>query len=68
MGENGIACARGNNVKVKGGLGAVLVLVEENTYSYTIDTWKVVVVDGERIKPDTWYGLHNGEVIEITEK
>lgn len=68
VGAEGIACARGNNVKAKGGLGAVLVLVEEKTGSYTIDTWQVVVVDGEKIKPDTWYGLQNGEVTEITEK
>ena len=68
VGAEGIACARGNNVKAKGGLGAVLVLVEEKTDSYTIDAWQVVVVDGEKIKPDTWYGLQNGEVTEITEK
>ena len=67
VGAQGIACARGNDVKVKGGLGAVLVLVEENQYSYDIDSWKAVVVDGETIKPDTWYGLKNGEVIEIKE-
>ena len=54
-------------MKVKGGLGAVLVLVEESQYSYDIDSWKAVVVDGETIKPDTWYGLKNGEVIEIKE-
>ena len=46
----------------------MLVLVEEKTDSYTIDAWQVVVVDGEKIKPDTWYGLQNGEVTEITEK
>ena len=67
VGAQGIACARGNDVKVKGGLGAVLVLVEESQYSYDIDSWKAVVVDGETIKPDTWYGLKNGEVIEIKE-
>ena len=46
----------------------MLVLVEEKTCSCTIDSWQVVVVDGKRIKPDTWYSLHNGEVIEITDK
>ena len=54
-------------MKVKGGLGAVLVLVEESQSSYAIDSWKVVEVDGKTIKPDTWYGLKNGEVIEIEE-
>ena len=67
VGAEGIACARGNKVKVKGGLGAVLVLVEEKTDSYALDDWKVVIVDGETIKADTWYGLRDGEVIEIEE-
>ena len=65
VGAKGIACARGINVKVKGGLGSVLVLVEENQDDYGIAAWKAVEVDGETIKPDTWYGLKNGEVIEI---
>lgn len=62
-----MACARGNGVKVKGGLGSVLVLVEENPGDYDIAAWKAVEVDGEIIKPDTWYGLKNGEVIETEE-
>ena len=65
MGAKGIACARGNNVKVKGGLGAILVLAEEKTDSWEIDNWKVVEVDGENIKPDTWYELKNGEAVEV---
>ena len=65
MGAEGIACARGNNVKVKGGLGSILVLVEEKIDSWEIDNWKVVEVDGEIIKPDTWYKLKNGEVVEV---
>ena len=68
VGVNGIACARGNNVKVKGGLGAVLILAEEKSDSYDIDSWVAVVVDGEKIKPNTWYGLQNGKVIEIKTK
>ena len=67
VGAQGIACARGNGVKVKGGLGSVLVLVEENPNNYSIAAWKAVEVDGEKIKPDTWYGLRNGEVVEIEE-
>lgn len=65
VGAEGIACARGNNVKVKGGLGSILVLVEEKTDSWKIDDWKVVEVDGEAIKPDTWYKLKNGEIVEV---
>ena len=64
VGINGIACARGDDCKVKGGLGAILVLAEENTYNCEIKEWKVEVVDGERIKPDVWYTLKNGEFAE----
>ena len=61
---NGVAVARGDNVKVKGGIGSVLVLCEENNTDYEIKDWKVVVVDGEKIKADTFYKLENGEFVE----
>lgn len=64
VGEEGIACARGNGCKVKGGLGAVLVLVEENRYDNGINAWKAEIVDGERIKADTFFTLKDGEFIE----
>lgn len=63
-GENGLSVARGNGVKVKGGLGAILVIAEEERDSYDIEHLKAVVVDGEKIKPDTWYKLVNGELVE----
>jgi hypothetical protein len=65
VGEEGIACARGDGCKVKGGLGAVLVLVEENSSNYGIKSWKAEVVDGERIKADTFYMLVDGEFKEV---
>ena len=65
VGENGSALSRGNGVKVSGGIGAVLVLVEENDLNYDIIHWKAFVIDGEKYKPDTWYCLdENGEIIE----
>ena len=64
VGENGIACARGNGCAVKGGMGAVLVIGEEADNSYALVAWKAVVVDGETIKPDTWYKLVNGHFVE----
>ena len=63
-GNNGVAVARGNGVKVKGGLGAVLVLCEEDELSYDIKNYKVEVVDGKKIKEDTFYKLENGEFVE----
>ena len=67
-GEDGLSVARGNDVKVKGGLGAVLVIVEEKRSSYNIDKWKAAVVDGEQIKADTWYKLKDGEFVECGEE
>ena len=64
VGENGAGLARGNNVKIKGGLGAVLVIVEESQYDYNISDWKAVVVDGDVIKADTWYCLKNGQLVK----
>ena len=63
-GENGLSVARGNGVKVKGGMGAILVIAEEKQDSYDIENWKAVVVDGEKIKPDTWYKMVDGELVE----
>ena len=65
VGQNGLACARGNHVKVRGGLGSVLVIAEENVNNYDIYKWAAAVVDGEKIKPDTWYELKDGEFTEV---
>ena len=64
VGKNGIAAVRGNNVKVCGGIGAVLLIAEEEDDYYTIKEWKAVVVDGELVKADTWYRLEDGQLIE----
>ena len=64
VGKNGMASVRGYDVKAKGGLGAVLVIVNENSDDYDIKEWKAEVVDGERIKADTWYKLVDGEFVE----
>lgn len=64
-GSNGLSVARGKNVQVKGGIGAILVIAEEKEYTYDIVDWKAVVVDGEVVKADTWYRLENGELVEV---
>ena len=63
-GENGVAAARGKHAKVRGGIGSVLVVCVEKKDSYDIAEWKAAVVDGERIRPDTWYTVENGEFKE----
>ena len=55
-------------MKVKGGLGAVLVICEEYDDSYNIKDWKAAVVDGKEIKPDVWYCLKDGEFKECDEQ
>ena len=67
-GKNGLSVVRGNGVKVKGGIGAVLVIAEEEEDSSDIKDWLAVVVDGVNVKADTWYELKDGELIECKEK
>jgi hypothetical protein len=64
-GSNGLSVARGKNVQVKGGIGAILVISEERDDTYDIVDWKAVAVDGEVVKADTWYRLENGELVEV---
>ena len=59
--------ARGNGVKVKGGLGSILVLAEEGRDSYDIKDWNAFVIDGERYKPNTYYCLKDGAITEWKE-
>ena len=64
VGENGCGLVRGNGVKIKGGLGAVLVICKENTNDCDIKEWQAFVVDGKDIKADTWYKLVDGKLVE----
>ena len=66
-GKQGLSVARGRNVRVKGGIGAVLVIVEENEYDYSIKEFATAIVDGKDIKADTWYKLENGKLVEVDE-
>ena len=68
VGENGIACARGNHVRVKGGMGAVLVIAEENESDYDIAHWNAFVIDGKQYKADTWYTFKDGELVEVSDE
>ena len=67
-GKHGVCVARGENVMVKGGIGSLLVIAEENKTNYNIASWKAVVVDGEEIKADTWYMLVDGELKECRDE
>ena len=63
-GENGIACCRGG--KVKGGLGCAICCAELDDDGNNIGI-AAAIVDGEKIKADTWYTVENGEFVEVKE-
>ena len=67
VGNDGLAVARGNGVKAKGGIGAVIVIAVENDDDWRLKEWKAGVIDGETLKPDTWYTLKDGEFMEVSE-
>ena len=67
VGKNGCGLVRGEDVKIKGGIGAILVICVERDDSFEIKEWKAVVVDGETVKPDTFYTLKDGELVEVSE-
>ena len=67
VGENGCGLVRGDGVRARGGIGAILVICEENADDFNIREWKAVVVDGETVKADTWYKLKDGELVEVPE-
>ena len=67
VGKNGCGLVRGDDVKIKGGIGAILVICVERDDSFEIKEWEAVVVDGETVKPDTWYKLKNGDLVEVSE-
>lgn len=65
--ENSIAIATGIQSRAKAGLGSAIVLVERTSWNgrdYPLNNIKAVIVDGEKIKADTWYTLENGEFVE----
>jgi hypothetical protein len=51
-------------VKIRGGLGAFLSVAIENDNDCDIAECKSFVIDGENYKPDTWYTLRDGEIVE----
>ena len=54
---------RGNGVKARGGIGAIILIAEEED-NFDIKEWKAMVVDGKKIKAGTWYKLVDGELVE----
>ena len=66
-GEESVAIVTGRNSKAKGAIGCWLVLTERDK-DWHILGMQCVKVDGETVKPDTWYHLKDGKVQEVKHK
>ena len=62
-----VAIVTGCQSKAKAGLGSAIVIAEHGDWNgeiYPLINIKAAIVDGEKIKADTWYTLRNGEFVE----
>ena len=64
VGKSGVAVGLGKKAMASGAVGAVLVLTERDS-RYNIINAAAVIVDGEKIKADTYYTMKNGEIVEV---
>ena len=67
-GKAGVALAAGYECKAMGALGCAICCVERGKWdgeAHPIIAAKAAIVDGEKIKADTWYQLKNGEFVEV---
>ena len=63
-GKNGIACCRGG--KVKGDIGCAICCTEMDDEGNNIAIC-AVIVDGKKIKADTWYTVKDRKFVEVKE-
>ena len=69
-GKESVAAALGINSKAKGALGCWIVIAEwgiDEKFNWHRKDVQCFKVDGENIKPDTWYKLKNGDLVEVSE-
>ena len=74
--KDAVAVAWGYHGRAKGALGSHLVLADwegNDRWYWKPEYWelkgaKMVQVDGKDIKPDTWYTMENGEIVEWDEE
>ena len=69
-GGNRSAILGRNNCKAKAGLRSIICLSEwewDENDNYVPVHVKAAIVDGETLKPDTWYTLKDGEFVEAEE-
>ena len=69
-GKDSVAAVFGYESRARGALGCAIVVAERgdwNGETYPLIGIKAAIVDGETIKPDTWYTLKDGEFAEVEE-
>ena len=66
IGKQCVAVAWGKDSLARGSVGNWLVVSERDDDGNIIDA-KIVRVDGEAVKENTWYTLRNGEISEVEE-
>ena len=66
-GEQTVAIAWGVCSKARGKTGSYIVCAEYDERNETIKTARLGLIDGETLKPDTWYRLKGGEFVEASE-
>lgn len=65
LGKQCLAVAWGQDSLARGAVGNWIVVSERDDDGNIIDA-KIVKVDGDTIKADTWYKLANGEIVEAS--
>ena len=67
-GEESVAAALGIDSKAKGALGCWIVIAEwerDDEFNWHRKDVQCFKVDGEKVKPDTWYTLKDGRPVEV---
>ena len=66
-GQNSVLAAF--NSKAKAGIGSIIAIANRKFYGgkWVVTDWAACVVDGEKIKADTWYKVENGQFVEVSE-
>jgi hypothetical protein len=68
-GEDSVICCAGHGSRVKAKLGSWITLAEwgwdDAKRRYVPKMVKTIRIDGENYKPDTWYMMKDGEIVEV---
>lgn len=67
-GMGSVAIVTGYQSEAKANLGSAIVVCERGAWNgstYPLLAIKAAIVDGETLKPNTWYTLKNGEFVEV---